>query len=398
MLTLLRRRRILPVAAAAGAFLALVLTACGSSSSSGASNGTLTIGLLTPLSGPAGSYGPPERASVQTGVDKINREGGIKVGDQTYKLALKTYDTAYDPTKAATAARQAIDQDGIRYLEVLGGGIVPAVQPIAESSDAMIFATAAGDSFIGTDHPLTFRPYYDIPTSVEADLRYLKPKLPPDATVVSMYPNDDLGHPLAPESEKRIKALGMQSQVEYIDRDATDFTPVLGKVIDTADVIEFGPLPPSQYAVVVKQARQLGYQGYFVFPDTIDLPTVLKTASAADVAGSVTSPAWQNLKTPQGHYWEQQVTQKVGEVQGWTAQPYDNLFLLKDAMEKAGSIDTDAVAAELPKVSVNGALGQVRYGGASQYGIPRIFEIPYPVAEITADGKLKPVTEARISG
>jgi branched-chain amino acid transport system substrate-binding protein len=369
----------------------LMLSACGSDGGSGSTdNGKVTIGLITPFSGPAASYGPPERDSLEVAIQRVNQDGGVTVGGKKYTFALKTYDSAYDPTKAVTVARQAVNQDGLKFLEVLGGGIVPAVQPITEPAKVLVFAAAAGDAFVGEKYPMTFRPYYDIPQSAAADLKYLQPNLGSSPQVVHMYPDDDLGHSVAPKTEKLAQELGFGSKTIYLRRDATDFAPALNKVVSTADVIDFGPTPPSQYAVIVKQARQLGYKGKFAFPDTLDLATVTKTAGAKAIAGSVTSPAWESWDNEAGAYWKTEVGKKRDDLQGWTAQSFDNLLLLKAAIEKAQSLDPVKVADALPQVSVEGALGKVGYGGEETYGIPRVFDIPYPIAVVTADGKLEP--------
>lgn len=395
-----RSRFKLSIALALAVALSLLVAACGGSddgSDEGTSDGKIKFGLITPFSGSAASYGPPEKAAVEAAIGKINQEGGVEVGGDSYEFDLTTYDSAYDPTKAVTVAREAVNQDGIKYLEVLGGGIVPAVQPITEPKDVLVFAVAAGDEFVGEEHPMTFRPYYDVPASVEADLEYLKDDLGEGATVVHLYPDDDLGHSVAPKSQERAEALGYDSQVEFIPREATDFAPLLSRIVKGTDVIDFGPTPPTQYAVIVKQARQLGYDGTFVFPDTIDLTTLKESASVKDIEGSVVSPAWENLKTEPGRHFASESRKKVGEVQGWTAQAYDNLFLLKAAMEEADSLDTQEVADALEQVSIDGALGSVSYGGEDVYGIPRIFEIPYPVAVVTPNGSLKTVTEVDIA-
>jgi branched-chain amino acid transport system substrate-binding protein len=358
---------------------------------------TIEWGLISPFSGAAGSYGPPERAADEVAIDLINSEGGVKVGGKSYKFALKTYDSAYEPTKAVTVTRQAVDEEHLRYLEVLGGGVVPAVQPIIEPAKGLVFAVADGNEFIGPKHPLTFRPYYDITKSVEADLKYLGKEVPQGSSVASLYPDDDLGHSVGPATEKAIQSLGYKSNLQYVPREATDFSGVLNKVVGSARVIEFGPTPPSQYAVMVKQARQLGYKGKFAFPDTLALSTLLESVKAGEVAGSVASPQWEGLKTKRGEQFTAGVKAKKAPLEGWTAQAFDNLFLVKAAMEKANSLDTAAVEKALPEVSIEGALGHLQYSGAQQYGLPRVLEATYPVAVITPSGGLKAVTEVDIT-
>jgi branched-chain amino acid transport system substrate-binding protein len=355
---------------------------------------TLKYGLLVPLSGPAAAFGPPERASVETAVDRINSRGGIKVGGDTYKLELHVYDTAFDPTKAVSKTREAISRDGIRFLGVDGGVVTSAIQPITDSSKVLISALAAGDKFFGKAHPLAFRDYYSIPDALHAGLTVLKPTLGKHPKLVDLYPDDDLARAFAPQSRAAAKKLGYSASSVFVGRDVTDFNSVLTKVLAMKpDVIDFGVMPPSQYAVVVQQARQLGYKGKFIFDDTIYIDAVTKAAGKGAVTGSVSVPYLADFKTAEGKYWAANVGKHDGgdASQGWTALVYDNLLLLAKAVEKAQSTDPVKVADAMGKVTVNGVLGKVGFGGQKHFGLPRVFNINYSVAVITAAGKLKKV-------
>jgi branched-chain amino acid transport system substrate-binding protein len=381
---------------AAAIAVATLTGACGGSSSggstdaSGGGTGTITWGLIAPFSGSAAAYGPPEKAADVAAIDYINSNGGIKVGDKTYKLKLKVYDSAYDPTTAVTVTRKAVQEDGIKFLEVDGGGIVPAVQPITEPAKAMIDAIAGGDAYLGEDHPLTFRPYYDIPGASKAILTQFKSSLSSSSPKVSIVePDDDLGHALADKQKTAAEAVGFTATVTFLGRQSSDYAPVATKVLgQDPDVIDFGPTPGDQYGAFIKAAQQLGYKGFYSFPDTLAASTVEKFVPLKSIAGSLTAPAWSSFPGTAGEYFSTSVKKQVGDVQAWTAQAFDNLLLFKAALEKAGSLDTDKVAEALGQVSVDGALGKVSYGGAETYGIPRIFLIPYPVDKVSASGSL----------
>src|SRR5262252_1058626 len=94
--------RILPLGAVAGAaVLALVLAACGSSTSStgGGSSpapkagATLTVADVAPFSGPDAALGPTYLATCYGATTAINNAGGV-LG---HKLACKSVDTRGDP-------------------------------------------------------------------------------------------------------------------------------------------------------------------------------------------------------------------------------------------------------------------------------------------------------------
>ncbi|MEU9478715.1 ABC transporter substrate-binding protein [Streptomyces sp. NPDC048191] len=383
-------------AAAVGLAAALALTACGSGSGNG--NGRdgsheLTIGLVSSFSGSAASYGEAERASLQTAVAYANKNQIAKIDGKPVTFRIKEYDSAYDPTKAVTVTRQALDLDGVRYLEVLGGGIVPAVQPLVNKENALLFATAAGDDFIGKDQSKTFRPLYDTREALKAILEHRRSEGGLAGRLVLLYPDDDLGQSLSPDAAKIGEDLGFTAHTELVGRDVTDFAPVMSKIAKTTDIIDFGPLPPSQQAVAIKQARQLGYKGIFVFSDTLILDTLLKTVSARDIEGSLSAPALeaQVALTPEGKAWAASVRKKTGQIDGWTAVVYDNLLLLAAAVNDAQTLDPAKVADALPKQKVHGILGEVSYGGADKYGIDRVMKLPYAVSEVRS-GKAELVT------
>lgn len=395
------------LALALAVLTALVLSGCGGGSESSADGGgepaadggggeekTLPYGLLVPLSGPAAAFGPPHRASVETAIERINSQGGIKVGEDTYKLELKVYDSAFDPTKGVSKAREAIGRDGVKFLAIDGGVVTTAVQPVAERESVVIFALAGGDKFLGEDHPLTFRYYYSIPDSLIAGLTILKPELPANPKLVNFYTDDDIARELAAEGGERAEALGFETSSVYVSRDATDFNSVLTKVLEEdPDVIDFGIMPPSQYAVAVKQARQLGYEGKFIFDDTLYLDTVVDAAGEDSVIGSVSVPYFGDFTSEEGEYWYANIESQQGgdKAQGWTALGYDAVLLFAAAVEEAQSVEPEAVADALREVSTDGVLGTVRYGGADKYGINQVFNIEYGVAKVNEAGELEKV-------
>lgn len=370
------------------------LSACGGGSGD-AGGDTVTIGLVSAFSGPAAAWGPQQKIADTIAIDQINADGGVKIGDKSYKLKLKTYDGAYDPTQSTTVVRQAVQQDGLKFLNVLGGGIVPVVQPITEAAKVIIFGNAAGDSFLGKKYPYTFRPYWDVPAAFNAILTLAKKQHPQLSKVAVLYPDDDLGHPIAPKVQAYAKAAGVDSQVFFVGRDVTDFSAVLTKVRSfNPDLIEVGLQPASQYAAEIKQARQLGIDVPFSFADTVDLATITKVAGPSAAIGSYAAPEWQNFDNDKGQVFQREFTKQYGSFQPWVVQEYDNLFLLRAAMEKAGTVtDTAKIADALGQVSINGALGEVRYGGADVYGLPRIFEMPYPVGVIEKGSDGQPAVQ-----
>ncbi|MCA1494733.1 ABC transporter substrate-binding protein [Ensifer sp. NBAIM29] len=364
--------------------------AIGIASSSFAQD-TIKYGLVTAFSGPAASWGKMMETSAELAVEDINAAGGIKVGDKSYQLKLYKYDHAYDPTKAVTVVRQAIQQDGIKMMDVLGGGIIPAIQPITEPAKVLVFGTAAGETWVGEKKPYTFKPYFNSAEAATAILLAAKQKNPNVKTALLMYPDDDLGHSTAEALAKNIS----KADVELLDpiftaRDVTDFYPIALKVMQNPpDIIDFGPTPGSQNAQMIKQLNENGYQGLFAFSDLYDQDALVQAGVLDISVGGLTAPNWDVVEqTERGKNWSDRYKQRYGSLQAWTSQEYDSYWLLKAAIEKAGTFDdTDKIAAALEEVKAQGlAGGEVRYGGKETIGLARAYVMDYPVAEVKKAG------------
>lgn len=349
---------------------------------------TFKYGLVSAFSGPAGAWGEMMETSVQLAVEDINADGGIRVHGKAYPIQLYKYDHAYDPTKGVTVVRQAIQQDGLRYLEVLGGGIIPAVQPITEPAKALVFGIAGGETWIGTRTPHTFKTYFDGARGAIAILEAAKQKHTSIKTVLLMYPEDDVGHSMAKTVTTEAEKIGFELETLFTARDVTDFYPIALKIMQNPpDVIDFGVTPGAQYSQMIRQLRENGFQGIFSFSGSLDAEPLIKAGVVDLVLGGYSAPFWEDFKSEQGKSWMERYKKRYGSVPMWTAQEYDSLWLLKAAIEKAGTFeDTEKVAAALGEVEIEGLGGKVRYGGADLYGLPRAFVSDIPVAELHKDG------------
>ena len=74
----------------------LLVAAAFTMPSDGASAKDIVLGASVQLTGPVANTGRYYRDAYQFAIDKINAAGGIKVGNETHKLALKLYDNQSD--------------------------------------------------------------------------------------------------------------------------------------------------------------------------------------------------------------------------------------------------------------------------------------------------------------
>jgi len=132
-----------------GAFAALAMAIA--TTSAFAADKKLTIGVADALTGGGAVYGLPQANAVRMAADEINTAGGIKVGSDTYKIDVIAYDDKANPTEATNAVRKLIDRDGVKYI--LGfccSGSTSAVASFIGNEKAVMLVGNAAERSITT--------------------------------------------------------------------------------------------------------------------------------------------------------------------------------------------------------------------------------------------------------
>jgi branched-chain amino acid transport system substrate-binding protein len=381
---------------------AMLLAACGGSSPSSADSGgtkTLTIGVLMPFSGDGALWGKTELASIEVACEQINAAGGIKAGNDTYKLATKAYDHQWDPAVAATTARKAV-QDGIRYIVSWSGPEVLAENAAERGTTVLTFVTAPDMICQGPKHPDNFMSWFSYADSIQVLYSYAKKSHPEYKTVVAISTDDSEGIQEAKDMAKVVAPLGFQVlDPVTITGDETDYYPVLTPLLKKGvDIMDVGSPGPEDVGLIIKQARELGYKGTFAMADAPNISEYADIAGWDAVEGFLGAPEYAKLTTPQGIAWQKAYKAKTnGDTATSPTFDYDSILLLKAAIEKAGTVDAAKVRDVLPTVEVEGAKGPVKFGGEDVLGIPHLMAMPINVVEVQ-NGKVVDVYNAWASG
>ena len=184
----------------AGLVAALVLTvpgAFGSSSETGITPKTITIGATLPLTGTAAPYAPIV-LGLQTYVKWVNARRGPdrKRGIMGRQVIYKIYDDGYNPANTAQLTRRLVEQDKVfAVVGQLGTEPVQAARPYLNGQKVPQVLVATGASYWGTqykDFPWTigFQPDY----IAEGRLYGLHMKANHRGKKIAvLYQNDDYG-------------------------------------------------------------------------------------------------------------------------------------------------------------------------------------------------------------
>jgi branched-chain amino acid transport system substrate-binding protein len=350
---------------------------------------TLTIGLLGPLSGGAASYGVELMRGAELRVEEINKAGGLKVGADTYRIKLVSYDNKAQAADTATATNKLIFQDKVKYI--IGnavGATCNAAQTITEPNKVMFAFVCWGTNNLAPEKPYSFRSMLSQWELAEPFYRWVKENHPKIKRVAALSPNDTSGKDTNTAVVKALKTLGFEVAAdEYYERGTKDFYPVLTKILaQKPDMIDVAAAPPGEAGLILKQAMELGFKGAKGWTAGINPFTIISVAGP-EAAEGVWSPANINVKgdhvSPAVRRFGETYEKRYGEVPGAIAVAnYAAFDVFTQAMQKAGSIDTDRVLAVLTKEQFQTVWGPLALGGKETYGIDRQFLYPLVISEV----------------
>ena len=142
---------------------AWLLAAATTALSLHAQESSITIGASLPLSGAQAEAGKEGLAIMQAQVDALNKQGGLS-GRQ---LTLKVLDDGYEPQRAASNARQLIQEGSVALLNCWGTASCAAMQPEVQQGQTPLVGVIAG---AGTMRQQPGRHAYPLRATTQAEI------------------------------------------------------------------------------------------------------------------------------------------------------------------------------------------------------------------------------------
>jgi branched-chain amino acid transport system substrate-binding protein len=358
------------------------------------------IGFLAPLTGEVAAWGKPGLDGCRIWGDWVNEAGGIKIGDDSYKVEFIAYDDEYDPGKARTGAVKLIKEDGVQFVMMLGGDPWPGVSPVSDK-EKMLFSTLLPSDLTPETKllvaPCEVHPIYNV-TGVE----WLAENKPDLKTAVICAQDDSLGKPsvatyLAAFEAAGIKVLG---DPIFFDPATTDFAPIMSKMLALKpDIICLDTCYADYVHPLTEQAFQQGFKGQMISCTADFYPKMIEKTSKEFMEGFIfqfpdfDDPALNephvNFKRPNEFY--QEYVKRFGEGE-WSAVSWEYASIMdlwSDAAQKAGTTKPEAVLKAMQEGGKGKqAFGEAEWWGKELFGIDNALVGLWPVVVIE-DGKAR---------
>ena len=323
--------------------MALSLAGCSggsmddsSSSSAKASGDSITIGTVTTNSGTAAAYGEAEVKGFELAVSEINAKGGIN----GKKVKLESMDDKGDATEASNAYNKLAGDNNV--LAVAGPTIsatTAAVAPLADQSKLVTIAPAATSDSIETGNYL-FRTCFKDSYQGEVAARFAAENLKVKKVAVLYGTGDPHSSGVGEAFAKAAEKLGL----EVVDKessssaDDTEYSAQLQKIQASGAELLYAPY---YYSVagpyIIPQARSVGFEGYVMGPDGYDGLKLTGDKSQYNKTYYTTHySADDNTNTKVQDFIKSYKSKNNAEPNTFAALGYDTIYMIKQAIEKAG--------------------------------------------------------------
>ena len=344
------------------------------------------IGVMESLTGTGETYGTVAVQSKQMAADEINAAGGIN----GRMLELVVEDSKCNALDAITAYQKLTNVDEMKVI--LGtscSGAMLGVAPLAEDDGVVLFSGLASNPDIAAAGDYIFRTQIsDIEVGINTGNTLWADGVRRLATITE---ETDYAEGVRRTSVEQFEKNGGQVvAAERYNSDITDFRSQLTKLFAVSpDALHIAPQSEFAAGTIVKQARELGYQGP-VYGETITVGT-----TALEIAGEAATGLRAITATPDpDNAKAQEVLSNFRQRYEYVTLPwhlgsaYDDVYIAAECLRQIGDDqDADGFRDCLYEITWSGALGD-GYSfdeNGEVVGLSRAVVEVLPVAERTEE-------------
>jgi len=346
-----------------------------------AAQDTITLGSAVSLTGKYSSNGLDTQNGYDLAVKVINDKGGVKIGDKTYNLEVKYYDDESTPARTAQLLERLIEQDGVKLiLGPYSSATTIAAAPVVEKYMVpMVEAEGASRALFNKGYKYIFavlstsEQYLASAVTLAAQIAEKNGKKPEDLKVALVFENDAFSQDVREGVLEDMKKYGMQAVIDdKMPPDLSDISATLTKVKAVKPDVMFISGHNKGAVTAARQIQEL----------QVDVPMIAMThcegAKVTDQFGAAANgylcpTQWAETLSYKDDYFGtaaeydklvKETYPNYSTVPYQTAQASAAVLVYKDALERAGSLDTEKVREALAATDMMTFYGGVKFSEA----------------------------------
>lgn len=332
-------------------------------SETGVASGTFKLGGIGPLTGDAAIYGTAVMNGAQIAVDEINAKNG------NVKFEFKSADDVSDAETSTNAYNSLLDWGMQILIGPVTTGPAIAVSSLTYSDRVFALTPSASSTDVISGKDNMFQVCFTDPNQGIGAADYMSENMA-GVKVAVIYRNDDAySQGIRDTFVKEAASKGIEVVYEgtFTKDSSTDFSVQLTASRQAGADTIFLPIYYQPASVILKQAKDMGYEPTFFGVDGMDGILTLKGFDTSLAEGVM-------LLTPFAADSTDELTQnfvktyndKYGQTPNqFAADAYDAVYAVYEAINKASCTSDmtteeicDAIVAVMPNIVLNGLTGQ----------------------------------------
>lgn len=358
------------------AVMALSLTACGggdtaattaaadkgaAAENAAAADGTLNLGVIGPLTGPAATYGIAVKNGADLAVKEINAAGGVN----GMQLAMQSEDDEHDPEKSVNAYNTLKDWG----MHMLVGATTskPCIAVASESAnDNMFQITPSGSAVECVANDNVFRVCFADPDQGAASAKYIGENKLATKIAIIYDSSTEYSAGIRETFVKETPNYGLEIVADeaFTADSNTDFSVQLDKAKEAGAELVFLPIYYQEASVILKQAHDKEFAPIFFGCDGMDGILTVKNFDTSLAEGLMLLTPFSVTEENSKKFTEDYIAAYGIEPNQFAADTYDAVYAIKAAAEKAGitadmsiSDICEAMKTAMTEISIDGLTG-----------------------------------------
>lgn len=317
----------------------------------------IVIGVYEPMTG-------AQAAGGQQTMQGVNLAHELKGEVNGAKIKLVLVDNRSDKAEAATAMTRLIEQEkAVAVVGSYGSSNSMAGGEVSEAAGIPVMGCSPTNPLVTEGKKFYFRACFIDPFQGRVMAKYAFEKGIKKVAIIKNV-SQDYSVGLAAFFRTSWKELtgsedGIVAEISYQDGDQ-DFTAQLGSIKDAEAI--YAPGYFGDAALLMKQAREMGFKGLFMGSDAWEAPELVSIGGSASEGAVFSSHyAAEAATTAASQPFVEAFKKKYNETpSAMAALGYDAYMLVVDAIERAGSFEPakirDAIAATKDFQGVTGSI------------------------------------------
>lgn len=325
-----------------------LMAGCGGAKSGGKGGDEILIGANLELSGGVASYGQSILEGVNLALDEINKEG-----IDGKKIKLVKVDNKSDAAEATSAATKLIDKDKVSAIigaatstntlaqvQIAQGKKIPLITPTG-TSPTITFDKGKLNDFV-------FRTCFIDPFQGTVAANFASNELKVKTASILIDSSSDYAKGLAAAFKEAFEKNGgtiVGNDEAYVQKD-TDFRSTLTRIKSKNPEFVFVPGYYEEVGLILKQAREIGLDVPFMGGDGWDSPKLIEIGGKEATNNSYITNHYSSGDSDakiQDFVKAFKAKYKDKTPDAFNALGYDTLYLLTDAIKRAGSSEPEKI-------------------------------------------------------